>query len=98
MAIAGKNFTNNRTSVKKSPKLPINSPKSHTVGMNIPQLEGRKSRCSDVTTITNRSNHIPTLTKIAIMNETQSDVRSFLNQNNCGVTTLQVNIVQYAHQ
>ena len=49
-------------------------------------------------TITNRSNHIPMFTTIAIMKMNQGVVRAHLNQNTCGLITLQVNMIQYAHQ
>ena len=48
--------------------------------------------------ITNRSNHMPIFTKMARINDARSDVRIFLDQNNCGAIRLQVIIVQYAHQ
>ena len=46
--------------------------------------------------ITNRSNHMPTLTK---MQRIQTNVvfwRTALNQKNCGVMTLQLTMIQYA--
>ena len=48
--------------------------------------------------ITKRSNHMPMLMTSEITNITGMLVRSFLNQNSCGEITLQVIIVQYAHQ
>ena len=47
--------------------------------------------------ITKRSNHMPMFTKIDSTNMNGTLVRSFLNQKNCGETTLQEIIVQYAH-
>ena len=58
------------------------------------QLDGRKSRCSEVTMITKRSNHMPMLTKIESTKSQASDERTFLNQKSCGTSTLQVTIVQ----
>ena len=54
--------------MKKRPKLPMRSAKSHMVGWNMPHDEGRKSRWSEVTMITKRSNHMPMLTKIETTN------------------------------
>ncbi len=48
--------------------------------------------------ITKRSNHIPMLTKMEMKNVANKLVRSLCDQNNCGVITLQVIILQYAHQ
>ena len=64
----------------------------------MPHDDGRKSRCSDVTMMTKRSNHMPMLTKIDTMKRTTMLVRAFLNQKTCGESTLHVIIVQYAHQ
>ena len=58
------------------------------------QLEGRKSRCSDVTMMTKRSNHMPTLTSIEMTNTTGSVRRTLRNQNNCGTPTLQATMIQ----
>ncbi len=45
--------------------------------------------------ITNRSNHIPTFTASTTMQHApRCVVRTFLNQNSCGMTTLQKIIVQ----
>ena len=44
--------------------------------------------------ITNRSNHMPTLTSRATMNIIHGVVRHRLNQNTCGTTTLQKIIIQ----
>ena len=48
--------------------------------------------------ITKRSNHMPMLITIEIRNMNGTFVRSFLNQKNCGEITLQLTIIQYAHQ
>ncbi len=42
-----------------------------------------------MTMMTNRSNHMPTLTRIERMKTTSMLVRIFLNQKNCGTSTLQ---------
>ena len=44
--------------------------------------------------MTNRSNHMPMFTRIERINTMNMLVRIFLNQKNCGTTTLQVIIVQ----
>lgn len=64
------------------------------VGENIAQEDGRKSLCSDVTMITNRSNHIPMFTKIEMMKVAVRLLLMLLNQKSCGVITLQVIIDQ----
>ena len=56
-----------RNNVKNKPKLPASIDKSTQVGIKTNQLEGKKSRLSEATMITNRSNHMPTFTKIATM-------------------------------
>ncbi len=48
--------------------------------------------------MTNRSNHMPTLTRMDRTKTSSMLVRIFLNQKNCGTITLQVTIVQNAHQ
>jgi hypothetical protein len=82
MDTTGRVFVNNMTSVKNNPKLPSKIPISYNVGMYIPQLDGRKSLCKDVTTITNLSNHIPTFTKITITIIIGTDLLNFLIQKN----------------
>jgi hypothetical protein len=68
MAIVGKNRQNNKNNEMKMPKLPKNIKPSNIVGLKYPQELGKKSRLSEVIVITNRSNHIPILTKIEITN------------------------------
>ena len=82
----------------KTPKLPKNINPSNIVGRKYPQDDGKKSRLSDVTVITNRSNHIPMFTKIETIHIATKLVRNHLNQNNCGEITLHVTMIQYAHQ
>ena len=48
--------------------------------------------------ITNRSNHMPMLTRMDMMNTTIRFWRTFLNQNNCGTITLQDIIMTQPHQ
>ena len=44
--------------------------------------------------ITNRSNHMPMLTRIETTNIAGMLVRIFLNQKSCGTSTLQVTMIQ----
>ena len=44
--------------------------------------------------ITKRSNHMPMLTKIETTKSASRLCRTFLNQNSCGTSTLQLTIVQ----
>src|SRR4051812_22195016 len=83
--------------VKNNPKLPASMPRSTHVGRYVHQLDGRKSRVSDVTMITNRSNHIPELANVAMMNTNHRFVRSRFDHMNCGAITLQDTIVQNVH-
>ena len=48
--------------------------------------------------ITKRSNHIPMFTKMEMINVASTLVLIFLNQKSCGVITLHVIMLQYAHQ
>src|SRR6185369_16651008 len=90
VATIGRKRTNRQNIVNKSPKLPSRHDTSQIVGVKWPQDEGRKSRCSDVTMITNRSNHMPMLMTIDRTNRTGMLVRAFLNQKSCGLITLQL--------
>ena len=80
---------NRNMSARKSPIVPTNVAQSQIVGKYIPQDEGRKSRWRLVTTMTNRSSHIPIDTTTAIPNSTGGLVRTRLNQRSCGATMLQ---------
>src|SRR6185503_20364554 len=97
VATIGRNRTNRQNIVKKSPKLPSRHDTSQTVGVKYPQEDGRKSRCSDVTMMTNRSNHMPMLMTIDSANRMGMLVRAFLDQKTCGLITLQLIMIQYAH-
>src|SRR5512138_3751047 len=92
--ITGNSRKKIRNAVKNNPKLPTSSPTSVIVGVYMAQLEGRKSRCSDVTMITNRSNHIPTLIRIDNTKIAGMEVRNLLNQNSCDIRALQPNMIQ----
>ena len=80
--------------MKKRPKLPIRMATSITVGWYIDQLDGRKSRCSEVTMMTKRSNHIPTLTRSEMPKSAGTEARTRRDQRVCGTRRLQVTIVQ----
>src|SRR5688572_18894262 len=53
------------------------------------QEPGRKSRCSDIGMITKRSNHMPTLTNIEMIQSAAIDLRTFANQSGWIASTLQ---------
>src|SRR6185436_6465349 len=92
--IIGRNRMNRKNSVRNSPIVPMNVIQSQIVGWYIPQDEGTKSRCSDVTTMTKRSSHMPTFTTIATAKSPSVLVRTFLNHSHCGVRMLQKMSVQ----
>src|ERR1700756_2799691 len=94
----GSTLTNNRNIVKNSPIEPINTLISTQVGWNIAQLEGMKSRCSDVSMITKRSNHMPILTTIDKTHDTGIFLLTDLNHISWVISTLQPYIIQPAHQ
>ena len=73
-------------------------PMSTHVGVNMSHELGKKSLARLDTMITKRSNHMPTLTTIESTNMIGMLVRSFLNQKSCGVMTLQLTMIKYAHQ
>tara|TARA_B100001540_G_C15249617_1_gene392088 strand:- start:14 stop:322 length:309 start_codon:yes stop_codon:yes gene_type:complete len=73
-ATTGKALEYNKNKTKKKPIVPRKIPISTKEGENIVQAEGRKSRCKEVTIITNLSNHIPILTKIDNINVATNDV------------------------
>src|SRR5882724_13696923 len=80
--------------VRNKPKLPASVPKSTSVGRNRHQLDGRKSRVSEVMMISNRSNHIPMLPNNAITKTNQTLVRSFFDHMNCGAIALHQIMIQ----
>ena len=59
----------------------------------MPQDDGRKSRWRDVTTMTYRSNHIPTFTRIETTKRTQVCRRIFFHPKTWGTIALQVNMI-----
>ena len=67
---------------------------AHDIAELSVKLDGRKSRCRLVTTMTNRSNHMPTFTRITTGYISNADRRIFLNHSNWGTSTLQVTMVQ----
>src|SRR5437899_10613376 len=81
---------NSSIKVRNSPMLPSRVAQSQNVGMYIFQLEGTKSRAKLVTTMTNRSTHIPTLAESATRNSAISFVRIFRDHSSCGSTQLSV--------
>src|SRR5579872_565956 len=59
--IIGKNLIKRISNGRNSPIEPANVAQSQNDGLYIPHEDGRKSRCKLVTTIINRSSHIPIL-------------------------------------
>ena len=94
MAIIGRYRQNKRKSVPNNPNAPIIVPRSTHVGVKKSQLVGRKSFARLVTIITKRSNHMPMFTTRHSANIIGMLVRMLLNQNNCGVITLQLTMIQ----
>src|SRR5262245_346840 len=62
---------------------------STQVGVYMAQLDGRKSRWSEVTMMMKRSHHIPTLIKTDATHIAARFVRTRRDQNSCGTATLQ---------
>src|SRR6185436_10380117 len=93
--IIGRKRTNRNSSARNSPIVPANVEMSHTVGENMPQDEGRKSRWRLVTMITNRSSHMPMLMTIERTKSAAAFSRMRLNQSSCGIATLQRSSSQY---
>src|SRR5215468_3112578 len=87
---------NSSRSVTNSPMCPSICPTSTQVGTKYDQLDGKKSRCRLVTMMTKRSNHMPTFTSIEVPKISQGFVRAFFHQKICGLSTLQVTMIQYA--
>ena len=87
--IIGRTLMKRKKSIVNKPIVPKNVIRSQRVGQYIPHDEGRKSRCRLVTTISNRSSHMPTLTNIEMKKSIAGDVRMLLIHRNCGITMLQ---------
>src|SRR5262245_21403349 len=94
--IIGRKRRNRNSSARNKPMVPTYVAQSHVVGAYRPHDEGRKSRWSDVTTMTKRSSHMPTFTISETMKRRSGFVLNFLNQSNCGVSALQTSSAQYA--
>ena len=95
IAITGTNRQNSRKHVKNRPKLPTSVAISiDVVGLYDAQLDGRKSRSSELTMMMNRSNHMPTLMKSEMTNTTSSVRRTRANQNSWGTSTLHPTMIQ----
>src|SRR5580704_6534420 len=98
MATIGRKRIKSRKRVRKIPKVPMKVKASTQVGEYIRQADGRKSRCNEITKITNRSNHMPALAHIETKKTMVQFLRKARTHISCGITTLQANIVQDAHQ
>ena len=70
------------------PSVPVAVRMSTIVGWKFPQEEGRKSRVSVVVTIMKRSNHMPTLQRIARTTTSGRHRRTALNQKSWGIVRL----------
>src|SRR5262249_13856629 len=98
MENAGSTRTKIRKYMKNQAKAPaviaasVHDMRYQTVGA------GLIGRASDVTMITKRSNHMPTLTNRHRMNSVTMCRRIGLNHSDSGRMTLQVNMIQNAHQ
>ena len=79
----------------KNPMVPPNIMKSQRVGAYMSHDDTRKSRCSDVTMMTKRSSHMPTLTMRERMNSHVVLLRSFFDHIVCGIRPLQKISAQY---
>ena len=82
----GRNRMKRRKHEKNNPKLPTSVPTSMTVGVYITQAEGRWLRWSDVTMMTNRSNHMPTLTRTAMASRRGGLTRTRRDHRSCGTS------------
>src|SRR5207249_5864718 len=78
--IIGRNLRNRNNSVRNSPIVPMKVDQSQIVGLYLPHAEGRKSRCRLVTTMMNRSSHMPTFTRSEMPKRIRTLVRTRLNQ------------------
>src|SRR5206468_1485798 len=94
-AITGKYLENNKKNVPNIPIVPTKIPTSINEGVYVLHVDGKYVRHKVVTIITKRSNHIPILTTIDRTKVAITEVRIFLNQNNCGDTTLHPIMIQY---
>src|SRR5271170_593093 len=80
-----------------NPKLPASVQRSTQVGQKLCQLDGTKSRVSEVTKISNRSNHMPMFPHTATTQSSNKLERSFFDQPICGAMTLQKNMMHQLH-
>ena len=94
MAMTGSSRVKRRKRVKKSPKEPSRMATSTRLGVYIVQELGRKSRCRLETTMTKRSNHIPTFTRIETVSSTGMLRRRRRTQSSWGMATLQATMIQ----
>jgi hypothetical protein len=94
MATIGRKRTNSRNRVKNRPKLPTEGRDVPERRREVPHDDGRKSRWSEVTMMTKRSNHMPMLTKIETTKSTGMLVRRLLEPEHLRHITLQVTMIQ----
>src|SRR6266567_3614097 len=86
--IIGRKRMNKNNRVRNNPTLPKSVAQSQTVGKNMPQADGTKSRCKLVTMMTNRSSHMPRFTDSATMKRVSGLRRMRVDQSACGTSTL----------
>src|SRR5256714_10296555 len=86
--IIGRKRMNKNNSVRNSSMLPKSVAQSQIVGKNMPHADGRKSRCKLVTTITNRSVHIPRSMQSATPRSVTALRRIHGDHRACGTSTL----------
>jgi hypothetical protein len=92
MGAAGKYLASSMKPRKRRQMEPLRMTISTHRGKYQPQLWGRKSCAVDVITIQSRSDHIPMLTQIEMMNSSTKLVRTRLKTNNSGNRTLPITI------
>src|SRR5438132_13331629 len=68
--------------------LPRRVAQSQNVGAYMAQLEGTKSRCRLVKTMTKRSSHMPMFADNATKNRARGLVRILRDQSSCGIAQL----------
>ena len=95
MEIPGKFLMNSRNSRKNHAKLPaVIAPSTQVGRYNPTHWAGSKLWASELTIITNRSNHIPMLTRREMMNSARKSVRTRFQKSDNGTRQLHTTINQ----
>src|SRR5205085_1720852 len=84
--ITGRKRMNRKSSARNKPSVPTKVMMSHLVAWNIPQDDGRKSRCKLVTMMMKRSSHMPTFTTMATIHNPSGLLRTWRAHSTCGKT------------